>query len=335
MKRAKPASTSDEEERSGLVCDGAPRNGTTPTRLPVPAPGLLCRAEAAYVAFLVRRPRAICGAVLLLTLLCQATLAFTERYTLQNFGLHELLVSGPDADRMDMVNDALRRRDLHRSSVRSRSELSGIVDSVRLYYRWNDGRADDIFTPANLVSMCRVENLVLGRPDYDTFCFDVGWSVPGTFSYVNTTGRRCTFPFTSPTSFFYVDWSVLYPLLLRMPWFWGVSPTLRLIVPPPRTVPPEVLLGVGAVFEPGRHTRRCELLNATYVAARSAQLHELALTLSADDIAYPFHRIGCAHNSLCAVVSRDGTRMLSYATLGGRRDGPAASRARGRSRPPA
>ena len=275
-------------ELSGILEDrGSPAPGAAAadeTRSsPLASACAACRScEDAYIRLLIRWPRAICVAVLLLVTACNSALYYSHRYELQNFGLYELIVASRAADRMDMVNDALRRRDLRAPDVRPRSELSNVVDSVRLYYRWADGRDADIFTSPNLAAMCEAENVVLGRPDYDAYCFDVGWSVPGTFSYSNATGRRCTQPFTSAVSFFYVDWAVLYPLRLKTPWFWNISPTLRLIVPPP-PISEDILTQVGDVFNRGKHTRRCQRLGDVYVAARSKQLHELAATLSADD----------------------------------------------------
>ena len=97
--------------------------------------------------------------VLLLVTACNSALYYSHRYELQNFGLYELIVASRAADRMDMVNDALRRRDLRAPDVRPRSELSNVVDSVRLYYRWANGRDVDIFTPSNLAAMCEAENI--------------------------------------------------------------------------------------------------------------------------------------------------------------------------------
>ena len=62
-------------------------------------------------------------AVLALATACNGALYYRHRYELQNFGLYELIVASAAADRMDMVNDALRRRDLRAPDVRPRSEL--------------------------------------------------------------------------------------------------------------------------------------------------------------------------------------------------------------------
>lgn len=53
--------------------------------------------------------------------------------------------------------------------VPTRSDSDGL-GATSFFYDWTDGRADSIFTAANIRTMCEVENLLVGHVNYTKYC---------------------------------------------------------------------------------------------------------------------------------------------------------------------
>lgn len=171
--------------------------------------------------------------------------------------------------------------------------------TMTLTYYWRHGD-DNILTPAALQEMCHVENVILNAEGYERVCASMdrwrGMPWPG-WAVSTSNGVNCTASSRSILSFFYQQWQtaeeagrldadpppseytiVQEELLGGVSWKGaGVAVTEPLSLDLgalPRA--PRVGVADDAVFRPGSHERRCQLLDADYVSARSTQLLDIA-----------------------------------------------------------